>query len=172
MLECECSTQNRLLLVACVAQSFRQLFTSMLYFPSLHGIAAVSPWKVHCTNLMYPPPILSLRPPFCITIWTIVVKSNSQINGKGRFLTHCSSETSEWISRKHKIYNYVGGLTFRVALRQSGWSRRTRYVTCIGFLRDLFTLFLRLRPIRTTVYRVFINLVYGCTLAKPHTLNW
>jgi len=40
-----------------------------------------------------------------------VVKANSKVNGKGQILIPCGSETPERISMKHRIYNYVAGVT-------------------------------------------------------------
>ena len=58
-----------------------------------------------------------------------VVKATSQSNGKGQILTPWGSETPERISMKLGIYNRAAGMThmhIHVALRQRGWSGRTR----------------------------------------------
>jgi len=68
----------------------------------------------------------------CITACTVVqavVKPNSQSNGNGQISTPWGSQTPERISMKLGIYNYVGvwpHMQIHMALRQRGWSRRTR----------------------------------------------
>ena len=67
------------------------------------------------------------------TVVQAVVKATSQNNGKGQILTPWGSETPERISMKLGIYNRVAGMQIHmqihVALRQRGWSGRTREKT-------------------------------------------
>jgi len=62
------------------------------------------------------------------------------------FDSPCGSKTSERILIKTKIYITTSRarqhMQIHVALRQSGWSRRTRDVTCCGFFVDLFYFFI------------------------------
>ena len=64
------------------------------------------------------------------TVVQAVVKATRQSNGKGQILTPWGTETPERISMKLGIYNRVCPHTqIHVALRQRGWSRRTREKT-------------------------------------------
>jgi len=49
---------------------------------------------------------------------------------------------------KHRIYNYVAGVTTHVALRQRGWSRRTRDMSHVLVSCNIFPFILgiALRP--------------------------